>query len=345
MRKTNNTPSGNKKAKKTTFLTYAFAEVEHQKSGGHFGVSRNYASATHRLQDYLTTLGKRDLSFKKLTPQLLVSFEQWLQQQGAKRNTTSAYMRSLHAIFNRAVLDGLAEGNPFASVYCGVAKTRKRAIQKQDIRRLQQLDIPKKLTALYTAKKKRTHGKYFDHVVQSLQFYRDLFLFSFAMRGMAFVDVAYLRKSDIRCGTVYYARRKTGQQLDVRIEPMAQQIIDRWTDKASPYVFPIITDTDDDAQAYQQYCNGLVLFNRYLRMLGEMLGGLPLTSYVSRHSWASTAYAAHVPLPIISQSMGHESEHTTRIYLQELDSQSINRANSHILDSVFGTKKKKNQEK
>lgn len=54
---------------------------------------------------------------------------------------------------------------------------------------------------------------------QSLAMARDLFVFSYCTRGMAFVDVAFLKKEDINDGVISYIRRKTGQQLSIRIEP------------------------------------------------------------------------------------------------------------------------------
>lgn len=76
-------------------------------------------------------------------------------------------------------------------------------------------------------------------------------------------------------------------------------------------------------------------YNACLDMLGGMLGGLKLTSYVSRHSWASAARQQNVPLSIISQSMGHDSEKTTEIYLKSLEEGVINKTNHDLLNNVF----------
>ena len=75
-------------------------------------------------------------------------------------------------------------------------------------------------------------------------------------------------------------------------------------------------------------------------MLGGMLGGLKLTSYVSRHSWASAARQQNVPLSVISQSMGHDSEKTTEIYLKSLECNVINKTNHDLLNHVFHDAKK-----
>ncbi len=49
----------------------------------------------------------------------------------------------------------------------------------------------------------------------ALDLARDLFMFSFYTRGMSFVDMAYLRKSDLRNGILSYRRRKHNRQLFV----------------------------------------------------------------------------------------------------------------------------------
>lgn len=342
----------NKKAtSRLTFLDYTALYATHLLQLGRYGGARNLRNASNRLLAFLTTIGKKDVPFSKLQPPLIERFEAWLLQGRACRNTSSSYMRSLHAAYNQAVKDGTARGgsasgrshlcpNPFVNVYCGVDKTAKRAIDKSYIRDLLKLDIPSKLTKLYKNDGKRTKGKYFDNALHQLELTRDLFIFSFCMRGMAFVDMAFLRKTAICDGHIHYTRRKTHQRIVVRIEPMMQAIMDRWRTEG-PYLFPILSEADDVAVAYRQYQSQLSRYNRNLKTLGRMLGGITLTSYVSRHSWASAAYAENVPLSIISQSMGHDSERNTRIYLQELDNTAIDNCNSDLLNTVFRGKKTK----
>lgn len=341
-----------KTASRLSFLDYTALYAARLRQLGRYGGARNLHNATNRLKAFLVSVGKKDVSFAKLQPALVERFEAWLLQGKVCRNTSSSYMRSLHTAFNQAVKDGTARvessygrsnlcPNPFVNVYCGVDKTAKRAVDKSYIRSLLKLDIPSKLTRLYRNDGKRTQGKYFDNALRQLELARDLFIFSFCMRGMAFVDMAFLRKTAICDGHIHYARRKTHQRIVVRIEPMMQDILDRWqTDGA--YIFPVLTEENDISRAYCQYQNQLSRYNRNLKTLGRMLGDITLTSYVSRHSWASTAHAENVPLSVISQSMGHDSERTTRIYLQELDNTVLDRCNSDLLSTVFSGKKTKN---
>ena len=131
-----------------------------------------------------------------------------------------------------------------------------------------------------------------------------------------------------------YVRRKTKQRMEVRVEPLMQTIIDRYPSDTA-YLFPILTDTDDHRKVYQRYRYAITRYNYCLRQLGEMMGNLKLTSYVARHSGATTAHRQNVPLPVISQSMGHDSVKTTEIYLKSLEGNVIHQMNHKLINQVF----------
>mgnify|MGYP007087747984 FL=1 len=102
-----------------------------------------------------------------------------MKRRGVVRNTISFYMRILRSIYNKAVKLHLAEQTfPFQNVYTGIDRTCKRAVGEEVICRLNQLDLRDSA---------------------ALSFARDLFIFSYGTRGMAFVDLAYLRKTNV-CG-------------------------------------------------------------------------------------------------------------------------------------------------
>lgn len=204
-----------------------------------------------------------------------------------------------------------AQRYPFRHVYTGIEKTRKRAVPLATIRRIKELDLSRK---------------------PSLDFARNMFLFSFYTRGMSFIDMAYLRKKDLQDGILSYRRRKTGQRLFIRWEKSMQEIIDRYPDNESVYLLPIIKSGEN---AHLHYRNALRLVNNRLKELSALAGLTgKLTMYVSRHSWASIAKSQNVPLSVISAGMGHDSEHTTQIYLAALDNAAIDKANSWILKKL-----------
>ena len=289
-------------------LDYMRTQVEQLRAANRLGTAKNYEKTRCSFQKFLDD---EQLSLSAMTEQVITDYNAFLVQRGLVRNSVSFYMRVLRAIYNKAVRQKLIEQqHPFMEVYTGIDRTRKRAVPESMIAQLHRLELkPGSALALC----------------------RDLFIFSYCTRGMAFVDIAYLRKSNLQNGMIYYARRKTGQLLSIRIEPSIQRIIDRYGDSESPYVFPILASLNP-VEAYEQYQVALNTHNRLLGRLSEMLGcGCKLTSYTSRHSWATAARNHNVPISVISQGMGHTSEHTTQIYLTMLENSVIDEANKGII--------------
>lgn len=255
----------------------------------------------------------KDIMLDSLDYVIMEEYETWLRQRGAVPNTISFYLRVLRAVYNRAVdRDIITDSNPFRHVYTGVGKTRKRALPLQSIRKIKTLDLS---------------------LSPSMDFARDMFLMSFYLRGMSFVDMAFLRKSDLTDGKVIYRRRKTGQQLYIGWTKEMQSIMDKYPENATDYLLPIIRNVGiNERYAYR---NAGYSINHYLKKIGEMIGiTIPLTLYVARHSWASAARSKGIPLSVISEGMGHDSEATTRIYLASLDTSAVDQANSIILSSL-----------
>ncbi len=288
------------------FMEELVARLQHL---GKIRTSETYAAAA---ESFMRFRGGRDLLLNEIDSDLMVEYQTYLRQRGLAMNTVSFYNRILRAAYNRAVEKGLAEQrHPFRHVYTGVDKTVKRAIPLQTIRRIKNLDLSAR---------------------PSLEFARDMFLFSFYTRGMSFIDMAHLRKQDLRNGILSYRRRKTGQQLFIKWEQCMQEIAGKHAAKGSDRLLAIIRTPDN---ALRQYRNALRLVNNKLKTISAMAGlQTNLTMYVSRHSWASIARSKHVPVSVISEGMGHDSETTTQIYLASLDNSLIDRANSMILKNL-----------
>ena len=292
------------------FVTYARKLIGDL---GQIGKSRTAERYATVLNSFVRFHGAYDLQFGEVNSKLMVEYETYLKENGVCPNSTSFYMRNLRAIYNRAVEESLTgQHNPFKYVYTGVDKTVKRAVPLKVIRRIRDADLTLEPTMDYA---------------------RDLFMFSFYTRGMSFVDMAYLKKRDLQNGILSYRRQKTGQQLFVKWEEPMRKIADKYDTSRTPYLLPIIKDTEDDT--YRQYKNASHLVNDKLKKLGDRLGlCIPLTTYVARHAWASIARSKNIPLSTISEAMGHDSEQTTRIYLASLDTSVVDKANSLILKSL-----------
>lgn len=155
------------------------------------------------------------------------------------------------------------------------------------------------------------------------------------LRVMPFVDVAFLKKSQIKGGILVYHRRKTDQVVQIKLEPCMQEIINRYRSDGSDYVFPFLTSQDEDT-AYREYKRKFSYYNKTLKTLGKLAGvDKPLSSYVARHTWATLAFMSSVDMSVIAQALGHTDVKTTRIYVEDIGNGKQNSANKKLLDEVL----------
>ena len=292
--------------KETSLFNFMHGVIAQLKQLGKVRTSETY---TATLKSFMAFREEQDVPLDGITSDLMLLYEAYLKARDVRMNTISFYMRNLRAVYNRAVEKGLTpQNNPFRHVYTGVDKTVKRAIPIKSIKALKELDLSLK---------------------PSLDFARDMFIFSFYTRGMSFIDMAYLKKSDLKNGILTYRRRKTGQELTIKWEKCMEEIVAKYPKNETDFLLPIITKQGNERK---QYDNALHLVNYHLKDLSEMLQlQRPLTMYVARHSWASAAKAKNVPLSVISEGMGHDSEATTQIYLASLETSVVDKANKMIL--------------
>lgn len=273
---------------------------------------RTSETYTAAYRSFMRFMDNKDVAIDEFDEKLMGEYENFLKMTGAGLNTVSFYMRIMRAVYNRAVDEGITDQRyPFKKVYTGIARTVKSALRFDDIRRIKNVDLSNE---------------------PNLAFARDMFMFSFYTRGMSFVDMSFLSKSNLSGGVLSYCRRKTGQRLDIKWEKCMQEIVERY-DACGPYILPIVSPDKGDERLQYRRCQCRI--NAYLKRLGRMMGFLhPLTMYVARHSWASVAKSRNVPLSIISEGMGHDSDATTRIYLASIEASRIDEANSSILNAL-----------
>lgn len=280
------------------------------KQNGKLRTSETYRSTLNSFRKFRSD---EDIMLDSITSRTMQDFEAWHRRRGVTSNTISFYTRILRAVYNRAVEDDIIEDRfPFRHVYTGVDKTVKRALPLAVIKKIKLLDLS---------------------MTPQLDYARDMFLLSFYLRGMSFIDMAFLKKTDLKGGYVTYCRRKTGQRLIIEWTKEMQLILDKYPENCTDYLLPIIRSTGINERC--SYRNTGYNINYSLKQIAGMVGvAIPLTLYVARHSWASAAKAKGIPISVISEGMGHDSESTTRIYLASLDTSVVDRANSLILKSL-----------
>ena len=295
----------------TFFFPFMEGVITNLKSMGKIRTSETY---TATICSFRCFRKDKDLALDDIDSDVMLAYEAYLRNKGVSPNSSSFYMRNLRAVYNRAVEKELTmQRFPFKHVYTGVDKTVKRAVPLKVIKRIKDMNFSRNPT---------------------FEFARDMFLLSFYTRGMSFVDMAYLRKKDLQHGILSYRRRKTGQQLFVKWEKCMQEIVDKYDTLHSKYLLPIIKPLCNIDER-KQYLYAAHNINRCLKIIGKELGlSHSLTLYVARHAWASIAKSKNVPLSVISEGLGHDSEATTRIYLASLDTAAIDKANSMILKSI-----------
>lgn len=274
------------------------------------GTAKNYSAALGSFRNFRCN---EDIPIDAIDYAVMEDYQSYLRMKGLALNSISFYMRILRAVYNHSVESGIiSDRKPFRHVFTGMEKTFKRAISIKNIRFIKDLDLSFK---------------------PNLEFARDMFMFLFYCRGMSFIDAAFLKKSDVVDNILFYRRHKTGQQLRIRMVPAIKDILDRYSDSKSPYLLPIITVSGKDGRI--QYEAALRRINNGLRTIAKMLGmDTPLTTYVTRHAWASIAKAKNIPITVISDALGHDSIATTQIYLASIDATMIDKANEMIINDL-----------
>lgn len=292
-----------------SFFLYINQRICALKESKRYRTAETYTSALNSFRKFRN--GK-DISIKDIDHEIMSSYESFLLGHGITRNTSSFYMRILRAVYNHAADNGRCVNNaPFRKVYTGIDMTIKRAVSPDVIRRLRDAPLNDGM----------------------MSYARDIFMFSFYTRGMSFIDIAMLRKSNLSNGVLSYKRRKTGRIINVRWEKCMEEILDRHKAPAgSPYLFDIIDFRSDERTEYKRAFH---IINRLLKVISRNIGlECNITLYVARHSWANIAKNRNIPVPIISECLGHCSCSVTQIYLASFDNSVIDKANMEVINNI-----------
>ena len=311
-----------------TFMNFLIALLL---KNGQYRTMQHYKAT---LNSYMRFRNNQDITLQEIDAEEMQSYEAYLKNVAKVcANTSSFYLRILRATYNKAVEKGLIptpQQNPFKNVYTGITKTKKRAIPTTSVSSIKHWDA--------------THDS--NKLTYKQELARDAFLMSFYLRGISFIDLAHLRKSDLKDGFISYTRSKTGQRLSIRWEKDMQDMVDKYQAEtvSSPYLFPFLaSDTkrknrtilDKRKDELRLYHNAESRIAYHLKKLGAKMGIQgKLTLYVARHSWATAARDSNISISVISEALGHNSETTTQIYLRSIQSSEVDDANAKILASL-----------
>lgn len=300
-----------KKNKKKSPLVVEYIEerVREKRRLGKQSTAELYRAAGNH---FLQFLGNGSHRMEEITRTMVLDFGDYLKSAGLRINSINSYMSCLRAIYNAASRDRLIPPSEqsFSGLKLRREDTRKRAVSLHWMELLARMKWHKEDKDLEQA--------------------ADLALFCFMACGMPFVDVLHLKKENVVGDVLTYHRQKTGIAISIRLTAGMKRILNKYKNH-SPYLFPWI----GEAGSHSQYKRLLRQYNQALRVIGWRLHiPVRLSSYVFRHTWASTAFRQHIPVSIIGKALGHTSEKTTRIYLEQLDRRELDKANQKVIDSV-----------
>jgi integrase len=288
-----------------------------------------------KAEAWVTWLGSYDVPFDRVNVAFCHEWEQTLRATGIREITLSLRFRTLRAVLNQAIAAGLmkATAYPFART---VAEKHKLQVGKFDVstaKRAISRDELRKLEALQPASERQRLAK-------------DVFLFSYYVGGINFVDLAQLRWRNLSgevAGTGHperlsYERQKTGGKFSLRLLAPAAAIVATYRPftyaTSASYVFPVL-DVSRHLTPHQvksRLHKVLGQVNKDLKELGQLAGiATPLTTYVARHTFATTLKQAGTQTAVISQAMGHKSEAVTAVYLDSFASDMVDAAFEGLL--------------
>jgi integrase len=309
----------NKLASKTTVLKYFDETIENLKLSGRIGYAKVFKNTKNSLISYRKGI---DFYFSDITTSFLTKYENDFYSRGVTPNAVFVFLRTFKTLVNYAKRDGIVRNDfdPYKDISFSKfrrIKTQKRAISKEEIRKIANLQFEPESSLFHS---------------------RNFFLFSYYCRGINFIDMANLTWRDLSNGRLQYTRRKTKELFNISLLEPASEILSYYrrvyynTDE--DYIFPILNkDLHQTATSMDNRIHKILRrTNEDLREIAKLAGiNTKITTYVARHSFATVMKKSGIPTAIISEAMGHDSEKTTQIYLDNFDNDIIDKATSVLL--------------
>lgn len=304
------------KKQKQTVYDFVNGLINELRTDNKIGNAWVYESAINALKRFQPD---EALYFEQIDFQFLDNYSKHLQRNGVKHNTVFFYVRTLRAFYNKAIKLKIVDRNlyPFHDIKLKAERTKKRAIDKALITAVVKLDLPESSTIWHA---------------------RNWFMMSFYLMGISFVDLALLQTNNIKNGRIHYKRQKTGKAYDIKILPHVQKIIDLYSStRGQNYLLPIINrKVQSEQEKLRLIKDRTRLANKYLKRIGELIETQEtITTYTSRHSWATICKKLGFSIEIIAECLGHEyGNKTTAVYLDTFDQEVLDNTNETVARSI-----------
>ena len=257
--------------------------------------------------------------FRELDRKWLIGLDQAMSESN-KKNTRSILLRSVRAVFSQAQADGIISTDPFKGFDLKEEPTVKRSMDLKTLQLIRDMDVE-----------------------PWQEEYRDMFMLMFYLIGINAGDLFLAKKEQLVGDRLNYIRKKTGKQYSIKVQPEAMKIIEKY--KGDNW---LLCPMD----RYSNYKDYLQHMNRALGKLGlhyttssKVTGKAVfpgLSTYWSRHTWATLAYEIEIPVDTIGQALGHsDRQHIITFVYIRLDDKKVDAANRAVLDYVATGKRQK----
>ena len=294
--------------------------IEQLKKEKRIGNANFYKSALSSLKSFNN--GNMDIPFTDIDVTWLKKYEAWMKGKGNLTNTLGVRFRALRAIYNLAIQQHIVrkEYYPFDEFKVSKLKesTKKRALPKETIQKIMDFDT-KEIESQYSP---------------LIELSKDVFVFSYLGCGINFIDIAYLKRKNVQSNRIVYSRHKTGKNINFPLHPHATELIEKYSNSQSEYLFPILDEKvhKTELQQHHRILKIIKKVNMWLKKIAEKIGvEANLTTYVARHSYATVLKRSGVNIALISETLGHSDLKTTQIYLDSFENEQIDKAMENLL--------------
>ncbi len=283
-------------------------KIELLKSEKRFNSAMSYSSTLKALNDFNK---KKLLSFDSVTPKFLTNFKNWMLKDNKSETTTGIYLRSLRSTFNDAISQGITKNYPFhnnqnkSGFKVPSGKGRKIALTSSELKLIFDYEYEKKYPG---------------------RFYVDSWKLLYLLQGINTVDLCSLKYSNIKDNFILFTRSKTkhANPTEIRI-PISDQIMYLFNLWGNPeksketFIWPVFMNNDPEEQI-RRVRQFVKMMNKYIKLLATKLKiEKKVTTYVTRHSYATQLMRHGAPVAFISKQLGHSNSKTTDNYLNSFE--------------------------
>lgn len=304
---------------KPDIINYGKEHIAKLQVAGNIGNSLVYTCAINRLSNYVNS---DKLTFEAITYKFLEDFNASMIAEGIKINSISQYLRSIRALFNKAIKDGTIEAKsyPFSSFSIKNEKTICRVLARSEMAHISSLSLP---------------------INTQIWHQRNLFLLSFCFIGINFADLLTLTRENLVDGRIIFRRKKTHKVYSVQIPEKAKPILEYYLPKDSiktnEFILPFIKQRNNVIQLKKDIRQAIKTCNKYLYHVAKLCNiNKPITTYYARYSWANIAKSLGYSKDMIAEALGHEyGNKITGIYLDHYENETIDKMNEEVIKAVF----------